>query len=66
MYNLSVPGFFRMLNPFMHSKMDFKQQKIMISCIFMSADSGKKSRFVENLNNALSCIVTDHKSFEIN
>jgi hypothetical protein len=44
-----------MLNPFMHLEMDFKQQKIVISCIFLLLDSGKKkNHFVELLDNAFS------------
>jgi hypothetical protein len=41
------------LNPFLHSKMDFKQQKIVILCRFMSLDSGEKIYFVEQLDNVL-------------
>jgi hypothetical protein len=47
-------GFFSMLNPFMHSKMDFEQQKIVISCKFISPDSGEKKpfrRIVRQLRN---------------
>jgi hypothetical protein len=40
-----------MLNPFLHSEMDFKQQKIVISCKFISSDSDEKSHFVEQLDN---------------
>jgi hypothetical protein len=33
---IQVPQeFFSMLNPFLHSEMDFKQQKIVISCKFI-------------------------------
>jgi hypothetical protein len=47
-------GFFSMLNPFLHLEMDFKQQKIVISCKFISPDSGeKKKHFVEQLDNAI-------------
>jgi hypothetical protein len=41
------------LNPILHSKMDFKQQKIVILCRFMSLDSGEKIYFVEQLDNVL-------------
>jgi len=53
MYNSSAPENFRMLNPFMHSEMDFKQKKIVISCRFMSSDFNEKIHFVEQLDNAL-------------
>jgi hypothetical protein len=36
--------------------MDFKQQKILISCRFMSSDFGEKNHFVEQLDNASSTI----------
>jgi len=46
---IRVPqGFFSM-----HSEMDFKQQKIVISCKFISPDSGEKSYFVKQLDNTL-------------
>jgi hypothetical protein len=41
-----------MLNPFMHSEMDFKQQTIVISCRFMLPDSDEKIHFIEQLDNA--------------
>ena len=41
-----------MMDPFLHSKMDFKQQKIVISCKFISPDSGEKNHFIEQLDNA--------------
>jgi hypothetical protein len=52
-----------MLNPFLHSKMDFKQQKIVISCKFMSSDSDEKKHFVEQLDKPLEmthwCLVRE-------
>jgi hypothetical protein len=42
-----------MMNPFLHSEMDFKEQKIVISCRFMLSDFGEKSHFIEQLDNAL-------------
>jgi hypothetical protein len=49
-----------MMNPFLHSEMDFKQQNIVILCKFISSDSNEKNHFVEQLDNALnahaSCI----------
>jgi hypothetical protein len=52
MYNLSALGVFSMLNPFLHSKMQFKQQKVVISCGFMLSDSNKEGKNVEQLDNA--------------
>jgi hypothetical protein len=50
-----------MLNPFLHSEMDFKQQKIVISCKFMSPDwlndalaiNTKTSSFIPHLPQQL-------------
>jgi len=42
-------GFFGMLNPFLHLEMDFKQQKIMNLCKFISLDSDEKNHFVEQI-----------------
>jgi len=42
-----------MLNPFLHSEMDFEQKKNSNSCKFISSDSGEKSHFVEQLANAI-------------
>jgi hypothetical protein len=39
------------LNPFMHSKMQFKQQKMVISPRFVSSNSGEKVQKVECLDN---------------
>jgi hypothetical protein len=36
-----------MMNPFLHSEMQFKQQKNVISCIFMSMDSDEKGKNIE-------------------
>jgi hypothetical protein len=38
-----------MLNPFMHSEIQFKQQKIEILSKFTSPDSGQKTQKVERL-----------------
>jgi hypothetical protein len=44
-------GFFSTLNPFMHSKMQFKQQKIAILSKFTSPDSDQKTQKIERLAN---------------
>jgi len=40
-----------MLNPFLHSEMDFKEQKIVIWCKFIWPNSGEKKHLVEQLEN---------------
>jgi hypothetical protein len=52
-YNPVPQGFFSTLIPFLHSKMKFKQQKIVISCGFMSPDSSEEGKNVEQLDNAV-------------
>jgi hypothetical protein len=44
--------------------MDFKQQKIMISSIFMSLDFGEKSYFVEQVDNAIFLYTTRGEKME--
>jgi hypothetical protein len=43
--------FFSMLNPFLHSEMDFEQQKIVIRVNLYRLDSDEKNHFVEQLAN---------------
>jgi hypothetical protein len=45
---IGVPeGFFNALNPFMHSEMQFEQQKNVISSKFLSSDSNEKGQNIE-------------------
>jgi len=44
-------GFFRTLNPFMHSEIQFKQQKIAILSKFTLADSSQKTQKAKRLTN---------------
>jgi hypothetical protein len=53
------------LNPFMHSKMQFKQQKMVISPRSVSSDSGEKVQKVECLDNSLHYNLFDLLSLEI-
>jgi hypothetical protein len=51
---IRVPwDFFNMLDPCLHSKIDFKQQKIIISCRFISLNSNQNNHYVEQLDNVL-------------
>jgi hypothetical protein len=54
MYNPSVQRFFSMLNPFLHSEVDFEQQKIVILCKFISPDFDEKNHFIEQLHNTIN------------
>jgi hypothetical protein len=44
--------FFSMLNPFLHSEMDYEQQKIVIRVNLYRQIAAKKSHLVEQLGNA--------------
>jgi hypothetical protein len=49
---ISIPWeFFSMLNPFLHSKMDSEQQKIVIRINLYNQIPAKKKHFVEQLIN---------------
>jgi phenylpyruvate tautomerase PptA (4-oxalocrotonate tautomerase family) len=44
-----------MLNPFLHSKIDFEQQKILISVnLYRQILAKKKSHFIKELDNAIA------------
>jgi len=49
-----------MLNPFMHSEMQFRQQKIAILSRFTSPDSGQKGQNIERLDNAYVYVYSVH------
>jgi hypothetical protein len=66
LYNRSVEGLFNMLNPFMHSEMQFKQQKIIILSRFTSPNADQKKQKVELLAKPINKVNNNHFPLKMN